>query len=582
MARMVSTRENLVFPALTGIVAAGFGIGVAELLTGLLNRSTPPVLAVSDAVIDRTPAWLRDWAIDTFGVHDKTVLIIGVFAVLAVAAAAIGVIARVNRIAGAIGAALLGVVAIASVAERPDSEGTDIAIAGVAGLVAVATLWFLTNRQPGRAPAGVTPAAAGSSDSRPAAGTAPSTTLAGSAAQSLSLGDAVPASPTAAGERVPGSEEVAAMRLGGGVAVPPQPDRRRFVQLLAGGAGAAVAAGGIGQLLGGRRRNIENIRDDISTGDAGSAELDLPDVVVPDGADLATQGAEPWQTPNPVFYRIDTTVAPPLVHPDDWRLRIHGMVEEEIELDYDELLAVGLVDAWVTLCCVSNQVGGDLIGNALWTGARISDVLGMAGPDGDADAVMSTSHDGWTCGTPLDVLTDGRDALFAVAMNGEPLPVEHGFPVRMVVPGLFGYVSATKWVIDLEVTRFDAFDAYWTTRGWSERGPVKVQSRIDVPSRGATFAADQVTVAGVAWAQHRGVEMVEVRVDEGDWQPADLGEVPSADTWRQWVYLWDAGPGDHTLEVRATTSDGEVQTSDSAPPAPDGATGWHSVSVTAA
>jgi hypothetical protein len=244
------------------------------------------------------------------------------------------------------------------------------------------------------------------------------------------------------------------------------------------------------------------------------------------------------------------------------------------------LVALGLVDTWVTLCCVSNQVGGNLIGNAFWTGVRTSDVLGMAGPLAGADAVLSTSQDGWTCGTPLDVLTDGRDSLFAVAMNGEPLPVEHGFPVRMVVPGLYGYVSATKWVVDVEVSRFEDFTAYWSSRGWSERGPVKVASRIDVPSGGANVGSGTVPVAGVAWAQHRGIEAVEVRVDGGEWQPAEIAEVPSADTWRQWVWQWDATPGDHSLEARAITSDGEVQTGDVAPPAPDGATGWHRVDVT--
>jgi DMSO/TMAO reductase YedYZ molybdopterin-dependent catalytic subunit len=229
---------------------------------------------------------------------------------------------------------------------------------------------------------------------------------------------------------------------------------------------------------------------------------------------------------------------------------------------------------------VSNSVGGSLIGNALWTGVRVSDVLGIAGPHPDADAVLSTSHDGWTCGTPLDVLTDGRDSLFAVAMNGEPLPVEHGFPVRMVVPGLYGYVSATKWVVDLEVSRFDEITAYWTSRGWSERGPVKVSSRIDVPRSGATVRSGQVAVAGVAWAQHRGIDAVEVRVDGGPWQRAELGAVPSTDTWRQWVWRWDADEGRHDLDVRAITSDGEVQTEAQRPPAPDGATGWHRVSVT--
>lgn len=557
------TRETFVYPALTGIVAAGLGVGIAELLTGALSRATTPVLAVGDAVIDRTPGWLRDWAIDTFGVHDKTVLLIGVFTVLALAAAAIGVLARFNLVAGVVCALLLGGVAMAAVADRPDSESTDIVIAGIAGLVAIGALWFLTRSQPVRT-------AADETESRMTYGEI-----------DLEEHERIVTSNQFAGLRsevspVPGREP--SVHHYRGVA---RSDRRRFLTLLAGGAGLAVVAGGIGQLLGGRRRSIENVRDDITgSGDSGTAELDLPRVTVPDGADLGTPGAAPWQSPNSTFYRIDTTVSPPLVHPDDWRLRVHGMVDREIELGFDDLLALGLVDKWVTLCCVSNQVGGDLVDNALWTGVRTSDVLGMAGPHADADAVLSTSQDGWTCGTPLEVLVDGRDSLFAVGMNGEPLPVEHGFPVRMVVPGLYGYVSATKWVVDLEVSRFDAFDAYWTTRGWSERGPVKVQSRIDVPSRGTSVAAGQVPVAGVAWAQHRGIEAVEVRVDDGEWQPADLGEVPTADTWRQWVYAWDATPGDHTLWVRATTSDGEVQTGQEAPPVPDGATGWHSVDVT--
>lgn len=338
----------------------------------------------------------------------------------------------------------------------------------------------------------------------------------------------------------------------------------------------AAASGALGRWLGARRLGVETSRTEV---DAASLPRPLPEAVPPRGADLGVPDAEPWQTPNPDFYRIDTVLSPPLVTATDWRLRVHGLVEREVELDFDDLVRVGLVDRWVTLVCVSNNVGGDLVGNALWTGVPIADVLGMAGPLAEADAVRSTSQDGWTCGTPLEVLTDGRDALFAVGMNGEPLPVEHGFPVRMVVPGLYGYVSATKWVVDVEVSRFDRFEAYWTGRGWSEQAPVKVQSRIDVPRVGATVPAGRVPVAGVAWAQNRGIGQVEVRVDGGAWQQAEIAEVPSADTWRQWVYQWDAEPGRHRLEVRATTTDGEVQTGDVAPPAPDGATGWHGIDV---
>jgi DMSO/TMAO reductase YedYZ molybdopterin-dependent catalytic subunit len=341
-------------------------------------------------------------------------------------------------------------------------------------------------------------------------------------------------------------------------------------------AAAAVVAAAAGSLLGGRRRAVEASRTEVDL----SLPRPLPAAEPVRGADLGIDGGEPWLTPNDEFYRIDTALSVPLIHPDDWRLRVHGMVDEEVVLRFDDLAALGLVDRWVTLCCVSNTVGGSLIGNALWTGVRVADVLGLAGPHADADAVLSTSHDGWTCGTPLDVLTDGRDALFAVAMNGEPLPVTHGFPVRMVVPGLYGYVSATKWVVDLEVSRFDDITAYWTSRGWSEQGPVKVASRIDVPRNDARVPPGQVTVAGVAWAQHRGISAVEVRVDGGPWQEAELAEVPSTDTWRQWVWRWDAGEGEYLLEVRAITADGEEQDGTERPPAPDGATGWHGVSVT--
>ena len=264
----------------------------------------------------------------------------------------------------------------------------------------------------------------------------------------------------------------------------------------------------------------------------------------------------------------------------DWKLRIHGMVDREITVDYASLSAGALVERDVTLCCVSNEVGGDLIGNARWLGLPIGPLLQQAGPHPDADMVLSTSVDGWTAGTPLPVLTDGRDALLAIAMNGEPLPIEHGFPVRMVVPGLYGYVSATKWVVDLEVTRFDKAQGYWTPRGWSALGPVKTESRIDVPQDSATVKAGRVAVAGIAWAQHRGIKAVEVQVDGGAWQAATLGAEATVDTWRQWVFAWDATPGKHTLRVRSTDGPGTPQTSQVAPPAPDGASGWHTIGVT--
>jgi DMSO/TMAO reductase YedYZ molybdopterin-dependent catalytic subunit len=335
--------------------------------------------------------------------------------------------------------------------------------------------------------------------------------------------------------------------------------------------GGVAAAGG--RWLVGRRDAVEAAR--------GALVLPrpLPAAEPPPGTVVDAAGAVPWRTPNGRFYRIDTALSLPLVHPDEWRLRVHGLVEREVEVDFDGLVGRGLVDRWVTLTCVSNEVGGDLAGNALWTGVPVAALLAEVRPRTEADMVLSTSVDGWTASTPLDVLVDGRDALLAVGMNGEPLPVRHGFPVRMVVPGLYGYVSATKWVVDLEVTRFDRAEAYWTSRGWSARGPVKTASRIDVPRAGARVPAGAVTVAGTAWAQRRGVEAVEVRVDGGPWVQTRLAAVPSVDTWRQWVWDWDASLGTHRLEVRAVDGTGEVQTGTVAPPAPDGATGWHAVTV---
>jgi DMSO/TMAO reductase YedYZ molybdopterin-dependent catalytic subunit len=282
---------------------------------------------------------------------------------------------------------------------------------------------------------------------------------------------------------------------------------------------------------------------------------------------------------NADFYRIDTALVVPRLDATQWRLRVTGMVDREVEIDWATLQGKPMREALVTLTCVSNEVGGDLIGNAVWTGWPVRELLAMAGPQAGADMVLQTSADGWTCGTPLTALTDDRNALLAIRMNGEPLPFEHGFPVRLVVPGLYGYVSATKWVTELKVTTFAKDQGYWTPRGWSAKGPIKTASRIDVPRVGATVPAGRVAVAGVAWAQHRGIRKVEVQVDDGPWQQARLAEEPTIDAWRQWVLPWDATRGSHTIRVRATDGLGELQTSVEAPPAPDGASGWHTITV---
>ena len=294
------------------------------------------------------------------------------------------------------------------------------------------------------------------------------------------------------------------------------------------------------------------------------------------------RGITPYLTANDDFYRVDTALSVPQIDASNWRLKIHGLVDQEIELSFAELLDMPLVERRITIACVSNEVGGRYAGNATWLGVRVSDLLDQVGLDPAADAVKSTSVDGMTIGTPLEALTDDREAMLAIGMNGEPLPLEHGFPVRMVVPGLYGYVSATKWLVDLEVTRFEDFSAYWTDRGFDAEAPIKTFSRIDVPKSFAKLDAGKNAVAGVAWAQNTGIEKVEVSLDGDTWQEARLADEDSIQTWRQWVYEWDAEPGSYTIAVRATDKNGDTQTSRRVPPRPNGATGWHSVSVNVA
>ncbi|MCV7361062.1 molybdopterin-dependent oxidoreductase [Mycolicibacterium neworleansense] len=281
------------------------------------------------------------------------------------------------------------------------------------------------------------------------------------------------------------------------------------------------------------------------------------------------------------FYRVDIALSVPQLSRDEWRLRIHGMVDREITYSFADLDRFEVVEKAVTLTCVSNPVGGEYISTGMWTGYRLHDLLRAAGVSPDADMLLSKSVDGFTVGTPMEALGDGRDAMLAIGLNGQPLPVEHGYPARLVMAGLYGYVSATKWVTDLELTRFDRAQAYWTRQGWAPRGPIKTESRIDVPKRGQKVPAGATTFGGVAWAQNRGVRGVEVRIDDGPWQPAQLGDAYSDQTWRLWSFPWQASsPGGHTITVRATDNTGAVQTSDETPTVPDGATGWHSVNFT--
>ncbi|MGA9869693.1 MAG: molybdopterin-dependent oxidoreductase [Rhodococcus sp. (in: high G+C Gram-positive bacteria)] len=349
--------------------------------------------------------------------------------------------------------------------------------------------------------------------------------------------------------------------------------RRSFLGLAVAAGFVAVAAGTAGRMLGQARSVTANRLGFL-------LPTPTPQPPIPAGADLGIDGLASYVTSNEDFYRIDTALVVPQVPSDTWSLRIHGMVDREMEITFDDLASREAVERTVTLTCVSNIVGGDLVGNATWIGYPLKDLLDEAGIQEGADMVLSSSHDAFTAGTPLEALLDGRDALLAVGMNGQPLPVEHGYPARLVVPGLYGYVSATKWVTDLEVTRFDRATAYWTDRGWGERGPIKTAARIDTPASGSDIDPGPVVIAGVAWKQHTGISAVDVQIDGGDWVPANLSEEYSKDTWRQWALTWDFTPGEHTIRARATDADGEIQTSMTADTVPDGATGYPQAFVT--
>lgn len=364
------------------------------------------------------------------------------------------------------------------------------------------------------------------------------------------------------------------LRVGGTAGRAPDAARRRLLAAVAGVVVSAAVAGWAGRRL---------LAGAVRRRDASLAGVEPVRRQPPPGAGASfgrVEGLTPVVVPNEDFYRIDTALTVPAVDPATWRLRVTGMVDRDVELTYDDLLGMDLVEAYVTLACVSNEVGDDLVGNAEWLGVPLPHVLDRAGVADGATQLVGRAVDGWTAGFPTELAFDGRDAMVAVGMNGEPLPAEHGFPARLIVPGLYGYVSATKWLTELELTTFGAFDAYWIPRGWAERGPIRTQSRIDVPPGGEQVAAGRVVVAGVAWAGHRGISAVEVRVDDGAWRDCELTEPLSQDAWRQFRRTVALPPGEHTLAVRATDGDGRVQTARSSPPRPDGATGRHRVSVT--
>jgi DMSO/TMAO reductase YedYZ molybdopterin-dependent catalytic subunit len=516
------TSTRLALGGLAGLLAGAAAVGASEAVAALLAGVTSPLLAVGNRVVDATPRPLKEFAIETFGENDKPVLIGSVVVTVALLAVLAGVLG-VRRPRVAVGAflALSVVAAVAALGDRSATAGPLPRLLPALALVAVgppAVHWLL--RRLSRA------------------GTLPG---------------------HVAGDDLPAGF-----------------DRRGFLQAALAVGAVAAAGGAVRQLFGGSAAAAQ--RADVALPRPGS-----PVGPLPSGASLDVPGITPHLTPNAQFYRVDTALRVPDVPVEGYTLRIHGMVDQELELTFEDLLARRMVERRITLTCVSNPVGGEYVGNATWLGIPVRDLLAEAGVRDGADAVKSTSADDMTIGTPLQPLTDpGRDALLAVGMNGEPLPLAHGFPVRMVVPGLYGYVSATKWLVDLEVTRFADFKAYWSTRGYSVKAPIKTASRIDVPKSFARVrAGTEVPVAGVAWSQDRGIKAVQVRVDGGTWQEARLADADSVDTWRQWVWMWKPERGGHQLEVRAVDETGYVQTSQRAAIAPNGATGWHSVNVTA-
>jgi DMSO/TMAO reductase YedYZ molybdopterin-dependent catalytic subunit len=564
------------FGAVAGLLAGLVAVGVGQLAASLGALGSAPVYAVGEAAIGLTPPAVKDFAISTFGANDKTALLAGIYILLGLYAIVVGVLATRRRWYGLAGLGAFAVVGLVAAATRPGANAGWLLPTIAAAAASAAVLVLLLHMIPRRGPAGTVPGAAprsgddlpadGLLDAAPPArgGDAGAKPLAGASSagkQAAASGDAV------GGQWVPASPPPPA-------SAPPGGSRRQFLVTGTGAAGIAAVGLVAGRLLG-ERGAVTQAR--------AALKLPRPTKLVgdqlPPGTDFHIPGLSPFITSNASFYRVDTALILPQVAPSNWRLRIHGMVEREIEVSFDQLMRRPLIETYVTLTCVSDPVSGPYIGNARWLGASLASLLREARPLAGADQLLSTSVDGYTSGTPVQTVLDGRDALLAVAMNGAPLPVEHGFPVRMVVPGLYGYVSATKWVTDLKLTTFAAETAYWAQRGWTQQAPIKTESRIDVPLSGTSKRAGRLPVAGVAWAQHHGIDAVHVRVDRGPWHQAKLAAVPGIDTWRQWVWDWDATPGTHVIEARATDGTGQTQTASQAPPPPNGATGYPAVQV---
>jgi len=519
----VMHRPSRIAGALAGLIAGGAALAVAELLAGLVDGAPSPIVAIGSQVIAHQPAGAKDLMVALFDGNDKLALNLAVLAVALLISAGLGILARSGP-----------------ADDRSAALRFWLAVGGFGAIGLVALVASFTDPL-------VSPWLA-----------------IGSLALAVLVAWQVLAYLLRVAQRRAGRRPVAEM---------PDWSRRRFLGTSITVGGGALAAGVAGRFL-------LNIRGDSV---ASIRPLPAPATTappIPGAAALDVAGVSPLVTPNRDFYRIDTQLLTPHLDARTWKMTVSGMVDHELTFTYDDLLSMPLHDEYVTIQCVSNEVGGDLVGNAGWRGVYLSDVLDMAGVQPGATQIVGRAFDGWTCGFPTEWLTGSdRRALIAVAMNGEPLPAAHGFPARLIVPGLYGYVSATKWLTNIQLTTLEAFDAYWVPLGWSKLGPIKTASRIDTPRAGSSPAAGTVPVAGVAWAPDRGISRVEVQVDDGAWQAADLAAAISDATWVQWVYRWGATSGRHTLRVRATDGDGNVQVATPQEPAPDGATGYHEVTI---
>ncbi|NNF53878.1 MAG: molybdopterin-dependent oxidoreductase [Acidimicrobiales bacterium] len=511
--------------AIAGMAAGGTALAVGELAGALAAPKPGPVIAVSNRVIEHAPVWFVNFGKQVFGLADKPALIAGTLILSILFAAGLGVISLRSRVVGVAGIAAFGVLGLIAMGVDPQGGWVYAAAVSLAAVVAgVVSLLALLRRVPRN--------------------------------------------------EVPDLENPISAR----------PVERRTFLGWAAAMAAAIGAVAVGanQLRG--RAAVESARDEVELPtEVGEAEIQAQVSAAVASEVANTPGIADLITPNDEFYLIDTATLVPQVDPSSWELTIKGMVDREVTYTYDDLLARASTIAPVTLSCVSNEVGGQLVGNAVWQGVPLSELLDEAGVQTGATQIRSQSVDGWDCGFPTDAAFDGRTALVAIAMNGEPLPVDHGFPARLVVSGLYGYVSATKWLKEIELTTWEAFDGFWIPRGWSKSGPIKTQSRIDTPRNGETISSSgaAVPIAGVAWAPNLGIERVEVQIDDGDWFEATLGESLGDDSWLQWSLAWTPTPGQHRIRVRATDGTGETQTSEVARPAPNGASGWHTITVKA-